>query len=145
MNVFALVALAVVAGLAVTLQGQFMGLMSKAMGTVESVFITYGSGAIVIALVMLLLRGGKLRQFQEVPWYAYTAGICGLVIVGGISYIVPRLGLVAGFTILIAAQFGLAALFDHFGLFGASLRPLDAGRLLGLVVMLLGVWLVVRQ
>ena len=36
-----LIGLAFVAGLAVTLQGQFMGLMDRALGTKESIFVTY--------------------------------------------------------------------------------------------------------
>jgi transporter family-2 protein len=38
----------------------------------------------------------------------------------------------------------MAALIDHFGFFGAAVRPVDATRALGLVVMMAGVWLVVR-
>jgi transporter family-2 protein len=144
MNLLLFFALALIAGIAVTLQGQFMGIMDKQLGTLESVFITYFGGGLLVSLLMLIMRGGKLTNWQSVPWYAFASGLCGLVIVASISYIVPRLGLVAGFTILIAAQFALAALADHLGLFGASIRPLDFGRFLGLVVMLLGVWLTVR-
>ena len=144
MNLAWMIFLALIAGIAVTLQGQFMGVMDKQLGTLESVFITYVGGGLLVSLLMIIMRGGKLAQWQNVPWYAFSAGLCGLVIVGSISYIVPRLGLVAGFTLLVAAQFALAALADHFGLFGASIRPLDFGRLLGLSIMLLGVWLIVR-
>jgi transporter family-2 protein len=45
---------------------------------------------------------------------------------------------------IVASQFLLAALIDHLGLLGALPRPLDLSRVLGLVVMLGGVWLVVR-
>ena len=37
------VLIAFAAGIAVTLQGQFMGLLDRTLGTRESVFITYGS------------------------------------------------------------------------------------------------------
>ena len=48
------------------------------------------------------------------------------------------------FTLITGSQFLMAALIDHFGLFGAAVRPVDASRALGLVVMMAGVWLVVR-
>jgi transporter family-2 protein len=73
-----------------------------------------------------------------------TTGLLGLVIVGAIAYATPRLGLVTTFTIMLASQFLLAALLDHYGLLGATLRPVDWSRLLGISVMLLGVWLTVR-
>jgi transporter family-2 protein len=45
-----LAGIAVVGGMAVTLQGQFMGQMDRNIGTVESAFITYGVGAVCVGL-----------------------------------------------------------------------------------------------
>ena len=73
--------IAAIAGVAVALQGQFMGVMDKGIGTRESVFITYASGGIVAAVVMLASRGANLKAWQGVPWYALSSGILGLVIV----------------------------------------------------------------
>jgi transporter family-2 protein len=139
-----LIIIAVIGGAAVTLQGQLMGLLDKALGTKESVFITYGGGGILAGFVMLAARGGNLKAWQSVPWYTLGAGALGLVIVGTIGYTVPRLGLTRAFTIIVAAQLIVAALLDHFGLLGASARPLDLGRLAGIGVLVLGVWLTTR-
>jgi transporter family-2 protein len=143
-NYILLVWLAAVGGVAVALQAQFMGLMDKTMGTLESVFITYASGGILIGLVMLVHGGGNLGAWRAVPWYALTAGVMGLIIVGTIGYTVPRLGLVLAFTILVASQFLTGAVVDHFGLLGAAVRPLDPSRLLGVAVLLAGIWLIMR-
>jgi len=136
--------IAFVSGVAVTLQGQFMGLLDRTLGTKESVFITYGSGGLLVTLLMLASRGGNLRAASGLPWYAFSTGILGLVIVGSIGFVVPRLGVARAFTLITGSQFLMAALIDHFGLFGAAVRPVDASRALGLVVMMAGVWLVVR-
>jgi len=140
----ALVIIAIVGGVTVALQGQFMGLIDKSIGTRESVFITYASGGILAGIVMLASRGGNLRSWQAVPWYALSSGVLGLVIVTTIGYTVPRLGLSKAFTIIVAAQFITAALLDHFGALGAVMRPLDLSRLLGFGVLTLGVWLIMR-
>lgn len=139
-----LIIIAVIGGMTVALQGQFMGLIDKGLGTRESVFITYASGGILVGFVMLAARGGNLRFWQAVPWYALSAGVFGLVIVAAIGYTVPRLGLSKAFTIIVAAQFITIALLDHFGLFGAAMRPLDLTRLLGVGVLIFGVWLIMR-
>ena len=139
-----LIVLAVAGGVAVTLQGQFMGLMDKALGTRESIFLTYAPGGVLAAAVMLAARGGNLKAFREVPWYALTSGVLGLVIVGSIGFTVPRLGLSRAFTVIVASQFILAALLDHWGLLGAAVRPLDGSRAAGMAFLLLGVWLTVR-
>jgi transporter family-2 protein len=144
MNLAILIITAIVGGVAVTLQGQFMGLMDRGIGTRESVFITYASGGLLVSLAMLAARGGNLRAWTEVPWYALGAGVLGLVIVGAIGYTVPRLGLSAAFTIIVAAQFVVAALIDNFGWLGATARPLELSRFAGIGMLILGVWLMTR-
>ncbi len=139
-----LIGIAIIGGIAVTLQGQFMGLLDRSVGTLAGVFVTYAGGGLIIALLMVALRGGNIKNWQSVPWYAFGSGILGLVIVGSIGYVLPRLGVAKGFTLIVTAQFLIAALIDHFGLLGATLRPLDMTRSLGLCLMLLGVWLVVK-
>jgi transporter family-2 protein len=93
---------------------------------------------------MLAARGGNLRAWHAVPWYALTAGLFGLVIVGTIGYTVPRLGLSTAFTVIVAAQFIVAALIDHFGWLGAEVRPMELTRFAGIGVLILGVWLIIR-
>ena len=144
MSTLFLIGIAVMAGVAVTLQAQFMGLLDRSLGTLTGVFITYAGGGLVITLMLTALRGGNLRNWQSVPWYAYGAGLLGLIIVGSIGYVVPRLGVAKGFTLIVASQFLIASLIDHFGFFGATVRPMEVTRLVGLCFMLLGVWLVVR-
>jgi transporter family-2 protein len=131
-------------GVAAGLQAHFMGLMDRTIGTRESVFITYALGGLIAVLGMLFWRGSNLRAWHDAPWYSLFAGVLGLVIVGTVAYTVPRVGLSRAFTAIVAAQFTVAALIDHFGLLGAIARPLDASRLLGIVVLVAGVWLMVR-
>jgi transporter family-2 protein len=139
-----LIIVAVIGGFTVALQAQMMGLLDKTIGTLEGVFITYVSGGLLIAIPMLFMRGGNLGAWQSVPWYAYSSGALGLIIVGAIGYSAPRLGLVATFTIIVSAQFVVAALIDHFGVLGAATRPLDLSRLLGISLLLAGIWLTMR-
>lgn len=139
-----LIIVAVIGGIAVALQAQMMGLLDKSIGTLEGVFVTYAGGGLLIALIMIFLRGGNLGAWSSVPWYAYTSGALGLVIVGAIGYSAPRMGLVATFTIIVSCQFVAAALIDHFGLLGATVRPLDLSRVLGMSLLLAGIWLTIR-
>ncbi|WP_420630120.1 DMT family transporter [Candidatus Leptofilum sp.] len=141
----ALVFIAIIGGIAVVLQAQFMGVLDQQIGTIESVFITYGSGGLLVGITMLLLRGGNLATWREVPIHFFLTGILGLIIVGTIGYVTPRLGLVTAFTILIATQFLLGGIIDHFGWFGAEVRPLDPTKLLGIGILMLGVWLIIRN
>jgi transporter family-2 protein len=139
-----LILLAVLGGIAGTLQAHFMGVMDNNLGTLESMFITYGGGGLLIGAVMLLARGGNIGEWQTVPWFVLTAGILGLVVVGILGFTAPRLGLVPVLTLFVASQFFVGAALDHFGLLGAEIRPLDLSRASGLGMILFGIWLVLR-
>lgn len=145
MNWYWLAAVIALGGVTTALQAHFMGLLDKRVGTLESVFITYFSGGALIGLIMLILRGGNLGAGASAPWYAYTSGALGLVIVGTLGFSAPRLGLVTTFTIFVAAQFAMGALVDHFGWMGAAVRPLNAARFAGIAVVLAGIWLIIRE
>jgi len=144
MKTGALVVLAIIGGIAIALQSHFMGIMDQRIGSKESVFITYAGGGILAGLMMIAARGGHLNAWQNAPWYVFTAGALGLVIVGAIGYTVPRLGMTAAFTVIIFSQLVVAVMVDHFGLLGAAIRTLDLSRIAGLVFLLLGVWLVLK-
>ncbi|MDX1594238.1 MAG: DMT family transporter [Gammaproteobacteria bacterium] len=139
-----LVGVAALGGVAVALQAQFMGAIDRTLGTLEAIFVNYVCGGILIALVLLGLRGGNLPAWSALPWYTWTVGAIGLVIVGSIGYSAPRLGLLAALTVLVAVQFITGALIEHFGLLGATQRAIDPGRMIGVTCMLLGTWLLVR-
>jgi len=144
---FIVILIAAVGGIAVAIQGQFMGLLDKGFGTKESVLLTYGLGAVVMFAYFLLVPASfnfKLSATQ-IPWYAFTAGLLGLAIVSSISYSIPRLGLATAFTIMIAAQFIITALIEQFGWFEAQESTMSLSRIAGFIAIIGGVWLVAKN
>ena len=139
-----LILLPIVVGISIVMQAVFMAQMDRHMGTVESVFITYGVGALIIGLVLLSRRGGSILDGIGMPWYVFTAGFFGLLIIGGISFSAARVGLVSTFVIVVATQFVCSSLIDHFGLFGQTVRVLDFARVAGIGMLWGGVWLILR-
>jgi transporter family-2 protein len=135
---------AVLCGVAVAVQAQFTGVMQRQMGTLESTFITYFSGGVVIGLVMLLARGGSLEAASGLPWYVYSAGLLGLVIIGTLSLSVGDLGLVPALVLITVSQFVVGAIINHFGLLGAAVDPIDLGKVAGFALLGVGTYLVRR-
>ena len=131
-------------GIAVGLQGPLTSLMSQRLGTMESVFIVHIGGALLAGIALLAARGGNLGAWRGVPWYALAAGSLGLVVLSAVSYTIPRIGVATTVTLIVVAQLITAALLDHFGLLGASVRLLDPSRLLGIAVLFVGTWLIMR-
>lgn len=131
-------------GAAVGLQSPLASMISQRLGIFESVFIVHLGGAIVALVPLLYMGGGRLSQWKTVPWYALCAGVFGLVVIAAISFMIPRIGVAASITAIVAGQLLVGTFLDHYGLLGVSLRPLDLTRVLGLGVVLFGVWLTVK-
>ena len=131
-------------GIAVGLQSPLASMISQRLGTFESIFIIHVGGAIIALFPLLFYGGGKLSQWKSVPWYALGAGVFGLVVIGAISYMIPKVGVAASITTIVAGQLLVSLILDHFGLLGASVRALDVTRLFGIAVVLFGVWLTVK-
>lgn len=134
-----------IGGVAAGLQAPFTGIMGQKAGELASVFITYIGGAIIIAVIVLAAGYGQLAQWRSIPWYAYTAGPLGLVIIGSLAFAVPRLGAALATTLFIAAWLMLSAVIDQFGWFGVSPQPLEPKRILGILALLAGTWLLVSS
>jgi transporter family-2 protein len=131
-------------GAAVGLQSPLASMVSQRLGIFESVFIVHLGGAVIALIPLLFVGGGKLSQWRSVPWYALFAGVFGLVVIAAISYMIPRVGVAASITVIVAGQLLVGLFLDHFGLLDASVRPIDPTRILGIGVVLLGVWLTVK-
>lgn len=131
-------------GIAVGLQSPLASLLTQRLGIFESVFIVHMGGAVIALIPLLFYGGGKLSQWRSVPWYTLGAGIFGLVVIAAISYMIPRVGVAASIITIVAGQLLVGTILDQFGWLGASLRPLDLTRVIGLAVVLFGVWLTVK-
>ncbi|MBN1265166.1 MAG: DMT family transporter [Anaerolineales bacterium] len=132
------------AGIAAGLQGPLTTVVSQRLGTWEAVLIAH-IGGITAAVIMLIFFGkGTLGEWRSVPWYALLCGVLGLVVLGGITFSIPRIGAASGMTLLILGQLLIAVLLDHFGLLGMDVRALNPGRVAGLLTLVLGTWLILR-
>jgi bacterial/archaeal transporter family-2 protein len=143
-SILLIILIGLAGGVAVGLQSPMASMISQRLGIFESVFIIHIGGAILALLPLLFGGGGKLAQWRSVPWYALCAGIFGLVVIGAISYMIPRIGVAGAITSIVAGQLLVSTVLDHFGLLGALSRPLDPTRVIGLAVVLAGVWLTVK-
>ncbi len=144
-NTLFLVLLTLVGGVAVTLQSQMMGVVDRNVGTLPSVLFTYGSGAILVGLIYLVARPGSLGEVASQPAFTWFSGVMGLIIIGTIGYTVPRLGLGAALTLFVAFQLIAAVVIDHFGWLGAAQSSVSVTKIIGILVLMFGTWLVVKQ
>lgn len=137
-------AIGLVGGMAVSIQGPLASLMSEKIGSLESAFVIHLGGAVVAGALLLALAGGRLGNWRAVPWYALWSGALGLILIAAISYTIPRIGVTATSAVIITAQLLLGSALDHFGALGVATRPFDLNRAVAIAVLGFGVWLISR-
>ena len=143
-SILLIILIGLAGGVAVGIQSPLASMISQRLGLFESVFIVHLGGALPAFIPLLIHSGGKLGQWRSLPWYALGAGIFDLIVIGAISYTIPRVGVAAAITTIVAGQLLVGTILDHYGLLGAMEKSMDATRATGLVVVLVGVWLTVR-
>jgi bacterial/archaeal transporter family-2 protein len=131
-------------GVAVGLQMTLASLITQRLGTLESTFIVHLGGAVVAGIPLLFLTGGNLGQWRSLPWYAFSAGALGLVVIGAVTYCIPRLGVAPTIVLVVVGQLCIGVVLDHFGLLGLEVNPLTLSRVVGILVLFAGTWLVIR-
>ncbi|MBE0635103.1 DMT family transporter [Candidatus Bipolaricaulota bacterium] len=141
---FVSILLTVIVGLAIAAQTQFAGVLGQHVGIIESVFIIHLGGLVVAGIYLLFMGGGNLGAWRAAPWYTLAGGLLGVVIVGGYAFVIPRIGLAPAITLAVTSQLIFSAVLSHFGVLGAIQQPLGLSRIVGIGVLLVGTWLIVR-
>jgi transporter family-2 protein len=134
-----------VAGALVAVQPSVNARLAQKIGLVESSTISFLVGTIFLFLLTLSFGQGSFRVLTQVSWWELTGGLMGAFFVSMVILVVPRLGTGAVMAAAIAGQLLTAILLDHFQLFGFRGMPLDASRISGVALMLLGTWLIIRN
>ncbi len=133
-----------IAGAAVGTQSPIAGAMGQRVGGLASSFIVHFSG-MVFSLVFLFFRGGeKIQDWNKLPWYMLISGIFGVILYQCISIVLPRLGGTLMITLIIIGQLLVNVLVDNFGWLGVTVHPITLSRVLGILILLVGGYLIAR-
>lgn len=141
------IALAVAAGLAGAVQAAVMGELGERVGVFPALAFS-GVVAFALSLVVLLIAKQSLRGLADVvrePLWLWTGGALSLLIILAITVASPRIGVAATIGISIALSLAVAAVIDHFGLFGIESVPITSTRVLGLLLLGAGAALSLSQ
>lgn len=141
--IFFIILVGLLGGMAIGVQSPMSSMISQRLGVMESIFIVHVGGALAVS-IPLLVFGSRLGEWRSVPWYTLGAGAFGLMVIFSMSYMIPRIGVAGALITLLAGQLFVGSLLDHFGWLGAAQRVMDIPRMIGLGVVMLGVWLAVK-
>jgi len=107
-------------------------------------FVSYIGGTLCMLVLAMVLREAvpALANIHKSHWWAWTGGFFGAVYIAISIFLIPRLGAAFFVALLVAGQMAASVAFDHFGSLGLPEHTLDIPRLIGAVLLVVGVVLI---
>ncbi len=141
------VLLAVAAGCFVGLQAPVNARLGKEVGSLQAATVSFTVGALVLILATALSSGGLagIGSIGRAPWWALIGGLLGAFYVTVALVTVRTLGLSSLTALVVTGQLAIAVVVDRLGLLGIAKQQIGASRIVGLVLLAIGVVLVVRK
>jgi transporter family-2 protein len=138
--------LALIAGLAVAVQtGANAQLRLIVQNPTITALISFLVGTFILFIYVMLTSYQQLPEaatMYKIPWWKYLGGVMGAFYITTVVIIAPRIGAANTLGFIVAGQLISAVIFDHFGLLGFVVRQVTLPRLLGVIFLILGVYLI---
>ncbi|WP_299493817.1 DMT family transporter [uncultured Shewanella sp.] len=115
---------------------------SSALATTIVFFV-----GLLVSLAYLTQAEGDFSSLfsHNIAWYLYLGGALVAFYIFSITWVSPKFGIGNAVSFVLLGQLIAISIIDHFGLLGARQTLLDSGRILGLVLMVVGVFLVIKR
>lgn len=141
MSLVLFIGLAVVVGLAGGLQVLVNSNLNKTVDLPLTTLVVNVVAAAAVLTIYLIFSRQSPAVLKNANWYAFIGGLLGVIIVMGSTFLIPKLGLSITSSIIIVSQLTFAMVADHYGLLGVRHIPVDTGRVLALLLMVVGIYL----
>lgn len=130
--------LVLVAGMLQSAMMSFNGLLSESIGLFGVSLVVHVSGGVLLVVYIFLFIREKIT-LRGMPWYLYSAGFFGVLLVSVSSYCVGILGAAATTCLSVAGQLFISAVIDHYGWFHVPRVPFSPKRIPCFLLILAGI------
>jgi len=140
----AVIVMAGVGGL-IALQPAINAGLARSTGNLAAALVSFAIGTLVLAaLVGLSGNAAGIGSTFEVPWYYLVGGVLGAAYVFTALVVVSSIGAGGVAAATITGQLTASVVLDRLGVLGLEETPITWDRLLGVGLLLVGTYLVVR-
>jgi transporter family-2 protein len=133
------------AGALVAMQPPINSKLGHAVGNFAAATVSFMVGTLALLVVTVAVGGHHVGDLRHVPWWYFAGGFIGAVFVASSLITVRTLGAGGVVAATIAGQLTFSVVIDKFGLLGLEQKPLTVTRVVGVVLLAVGVLLVVRD
>ncbi|QUG76818.1 EamA-like transporter family protein [Erwinia sp. E602] len=137
-----LIILVVLAGMGLSVEGGLLGPLGGEVGHLWATFSIFGIGTALAFLLMLFFGPRDAPSFFSRPGWQLTGGILGPGYVVILTLASPVIGLAMTMIGILAGQIFKSLAIDHFGWFGSPRRPVNARRLVALLLIVVALGLI---
>ena len=144
---FLILCIALLGGVLVSAQGMINGRLNVIIGNPLHAALISFTGGWIILLTLSIATGAGLPNWSKLvdaPWWVYLGGIAGSYMVATTAFGVPRIGATAWISAIIVGQLVGSVAFDHFGAFGLEVRTISWEKIVGIIALIFGTWLVIK-
>lgn len=135
-------------GIALTIQTAINSQLREYLNSpLQAALLSFLVGTILLAILVFFQPSEKpgFATFVQLPWYLWFGGFLGVYAISLSIYAAPRLGFLTLSGLIIFGQLVTSMVLDHFGLLGTEKTPVNWQRLLGGVVIFIGVLLTLQR
>lgn len=135
-------------GIAMTLQTAINTQLREYLySPLQAALFSFLVGTIVLAILVFFQQVPKpnLHEIVHLPWYMWLGGVLGVYAISLSIYAAPKLGYLTLTGLILFGQIAMSMLVDHFGVLGTEKAPINWQRLLGGVVIFIGVLLTLQR
>lgn len=114
-------------------------------GALVGVLLSFFIGTVCLLLANSVTNGAALvtlKPGRTSPWYIWMGGVLGALFLSYITWVNQQQGVALTFILVVCGQIFMALLLDHFGWLGTVQRSITPVQLLGVVLILAGIFLV---
>jgi transporter family-2 protein len=140
------VGLTAIVGGMIALQAPINSQLGKRIGSLPAASVSFVIGTVLLVLLALVFGGGfgRLGEARHLSWYYLLGGALGAAYVTTVLVTVRTLGAGGVTAATIAGQLTIAVVVDQLGILGVEKQVVTAPRVLGIVLLAAGTFLVVR-
>ncbi|MCY6369279.1 DMT family transporter [Clostridium ganghwense] len=145
MNKFYSIILALCIGICLAVQAPINANLGKVINAKNAALNSVLVSSITIFIIILLT--GNIKEYSnitKVPPYYWIGGLLGIIVVFGTILIIPALGTLTTFSIIVTVQLVIGALINHFGWFGIAPMPITITKISGIILLICGLRLIMK-
>ena len=141
---YVLILWAIVAGIVLPIQAGINGRLAYYIQSpIYAAFFSFAIGTLGLWLYILITKeSGQLSNLPQVPLWIWIGGLIGAFYVVSVIALAPKLGSALTFSLIVAGQMLIALILDHFALLGMPQQLMSIQRVLAVILITSGVYLI---